>query len=56
VLIGGGLSGLLAKFTHHSFHFTVWFFPLVIVAGFLISELYRERKAAAAVAPASPRE
>ncbi|HTM09567.1 MAG TPA: hypothetical protein VL754_14375 [Verrucomicrobiae bacterium] len=47
VLIGGGLSGLVAKLTHYSLHLTVLFFPLVIIAGFVISEYYHERKTAA---------
>lgn len=55
VLIGGGLSGLIAKLTHHSLHLTVWFFPLVIVLGFIISEIYRERRAVAP-APAPQRD
>jgi hypothetical protein len=53
VLIGGGLSGLLAKLIHHSFHLSVWFFPLVIILGFVMSEIYRERKAAVAASPAA---
>ena len=47
VLIGGGLSGILAKLTHYRLHSSVLFLPLVIVAGFVISEYYHERKTAA---------
>ena len=52
VLIGGGFSGILARFIHVRLHGSILFVPLVVVAGFAISEWYRERKAAVAVAPA----
>jgi len=46
VLIGGGISGIIARFAHIRLHASMIFLPLVVVAGFAISEWYRERKAA----------
>ena len=44
VLIGGGVSGIIGKVTHYSLHSSVLFLPLVILAGFILSESYRERR------------
>jgi hypothetical protein len=54
VLIGGGLSGVIYKLTHYSLHLSVLFFPLVIIAGFVIAEFYRERRAATAAGARVP--
>jgi hypothetical protein len=51
VLIGGGLSGITARLIHVRLHASMLFLPLVIVAGFALSEWYRERKAAVTAAP-----
>jgi hypothetical protein len=52
VLIGGGVSGIIARFIHVRLHASMLFLPLVVVAGFAITEWYRERKAAVPAAPA----
>jgi hypothetical protein len=54
VLIGGGLSGIIARLIHVRLHTSMLFLPLVVIAGFALSEWYRERKAAVASAPAVP--
>ena len=46
LLIGGGASGLIARFIHVRLHASVLFLPFVVLAGFALSECYRERKAA----------
>ena len=43
-LIGGGLSGVIAKLTHLRLHSSVLFLPLVIIAGFLLVEYFNDRK------------
>lgn len=51
VVIGGGLSGIITRFIHVRVHASMLFLPLVILAGFAISEYYRERKAGIPAGP-----
>jgi hypothetical protein len=51
-LIGGGLSGIIARFIHLRLHASMLFLPLVVLAGFAISEWYRERRGSVPAAPA----
>lgn len=44
-LIGGGLSGVIAKLTHIRLYSSIFFLPLVIVAGFVLVEYFNDRKA-----------
>jgi hypothetical protein len=52
-LIGGGLSGVIAKLTHVRLYSSILFLPLVIVAGFLLVEYYNDRKVLPKSAPAN---
>lgn len=52
-LIGGGLSGVIAKLTHIRLYSSILFLPLVIVAGFILVEYYEDRKVAHKSAPAN---
>ena len=52
-LIGGGLSGVIAKLTHIRLYSSILFLPLVIVAGFILAECFSDRKALPKAAPAN---
>jgi hypothetical protein len=52
-LIGGGLSGIIAKLTHIRLYSSILFLPLVIVAGFVLAEYFNDRKVLPKSAPAN---
>ena len=52
-LIGGGLSGVIAKLTHIRFYSSILFLPLVIIAGFVLVEYLNDRKLLTKSAPAN---
>ncbi len=54
-LIGGGLSGVIAKLTHIRLYSSILFLPLVILAGFVLAEYFNDRKALPKSAPANMR-
>ena len=53
VLIGGGLSGVIAKLTHIRLYSSILFLPLVIIAGFVLVEYLNDRKLLPKSAPAN---
>lgn len=53
-LIGGGLSGVIAKLTHIRLYSSILFLPLVILAGFVLAEYFNDRKVLPKSASATP--
>lgn len=52
-LIGGGISGVIAKLTHIRLYSSILFLPLVIIAGFVLVEYLNDRKVLQKSTPAS---
>jgi hypothetical protein len=52
-LIGGGLSGVIAKLTHVRLYTSIFFLPLVIIGGFVLVEYFNDKKVLPKSAPAN---